>query len=273
MPNWFMNKITLLNMSKDENKITQMLKDIKNEDALKKLGAEIDSMPEDELVTTYPTIDFNKVIPMPEALAIESGSSSENGLNWWLYANRRTIPAAERMEPELSDEDYKKVLEFPKWTKYEKVAEDELNKIISYGKDPKIVDIGTKAAHNIIEYNAPTWYEWRYDNWGTKWNANETQFTKSPNEIMFTTAWSPVIPIACELSRKYTDVLVTIAGADESFPEICEPIMFLNGEEIESISEVDNPEQFWADIWGYDDEQMIDIAGWTEAYDTGESEE
>ena len=47
-------------------------------------------------------------------------------------------------------------------------------------------------------YGSPSWYEWRIDNWGTKWDVNGFElFEIDGNTIrlQFDTAWSPPIEI------------------------------------------------------------------------------
>ena len=50
------------------------------------------------------------------------------------------------------------------------------------------------------------WYEWRCDNWGTKWEACDIKITQDYTdflEVTFNTAWSPPEPIADVLREKY----------------------------------------------------------------------
>ena len=51
----------------------------------------------------------------------------------------------------------------------------------------------------------PVWYDWRVDNWGTKWDVcdieitSDIEFSKDPDTAWFTfncwTAWGPPIPV------------------------------------------------------------------------------
>lgn len=51
------------------------------------------------------------------------------------------------------------------------------------------------------------WYDWRIENWGTKWEADcaTVSFTNDEKyplvEITFNTAWSPSIPLTIKLSE------------------------------------------------------------------------
>ena len=108
MPNYVMNKITIVDLvNLSEAKVTEILKAIKNEEILKRnYSDDMASLSEDELVRKHPTIDFEKVVPMPESLDIECGSRTMQGLDWWIWKNNRALPVSERSEPALSDEDY-----------------------------------------------------------------------------------------------------------------------------------------------------------------------
>ena len=259
MPNYVMNKITIVDVvNQSEEKITEILKAIKNEGILNRnYSDDVATLSEDELVRKHPTIDFEKIVPMPESLNIECGSRTMQGLDWWMWKNNRTLPASERSEPTLSDEDYKKVLSFPRWSVKSKYTKEEIKEL---EENEQTRELGTKAAHNIIEHGAPTWYEWRNRYWDTKWNVCDEGLSEGPHEIRFTTAWSPVYAIAGALSEKYPGVLFTIEGADEFCPSVFDKVMYLNGEEVAEIDGGDDPDT-WSEIWGYDDDEMDEDDG------------
>jgi hypothetical protein len=59
---------------------------------------------------------------------------------------------------------------------------------------------------NIEKYGYADWYDWRWDNWGTKWDAYDcyvNELLKDYCSISFDTAWSPPIPYYLALSKKY----------------------------------------------------------------------
>lgn len=37
------------------------------------------------------------------------------------------------------------------------------------------------------------WYDWSWENWGTKWGTYDNEFCKTENRYTFTTAWSPLL--------------------------------------------------------------------------------
>jgi hypothetical protein len=50
----------------------------------------------------------------------------------------------------------------------------------------------TEHERRIKEYGATNWYDWSYENWGTKWNAYEVKFTAHEDEklvLSVNTAW------------------------------------------------------------------------------------
>lgn len=60
-------------------------------------------------------------------------------------------------------------------------------------------------AQNKQKYGYETWYDWCIANWGTKWNAMNTQILDSPADlcIAFDTAWNPAIPIYQQLFKAF----------------------------------------------------------------------
>jgi len=65
------------------------------------------------------------------------------------------------------------------------------------------------------KYEVQGWYEWRLENWGTKWDVYETQCTRinaNTLQLYFYTAWSPPIPVfdklvdmGFEVNARYLD--------------------------------------------------------------------
>jgi hypothetical protein len=51
-------------------------------------------------------------------------------------------------------------------------------------------------------FDGGDWYDWRLDNWGTKWDIYETHCTRidaNTLQLNFLTAWSPPIPVFAKL--------------------------------------------------------------------------
>ena len=104
------------------------------------------------------------------------------------------------------------------------------NRVILSHDDSQQIDMiynvmnteGTELCHHLIpeprdDENEPTsgWYEWRLENWGTKWDVYETQCTRinaNTLQLYFYTAWSPPIPVfdklvdmGFEINARYLD--------------------------------------------------------------------
>ena len=72
----------------------------------------------------------------------------------------------------------------------------DFNKIIPC---PPQVYMGSLFADHESRFGENTWYEWNKKNWGTKWNAYDTEF--DGNCVRFTTAWCPPNPIIVAIAN------------------------------------------------------------------------
>jgi hypothetical protein len=52
------------------------------------------------------------------------------------------------------------------------------------------------------------WYNWRVENWGTKWNGYDGRITDDGSTFTFDTAWSPPLPIIKKLAELTGETLV-----------------------------------------------------------------
>lgn len=138
--------------------------------------------------------DFNRIIPMPESLAIESGSHTDDALEYYMAMT------------------YGRYL-----YEYREKAKEVINRCEEKYKDSldELLKLGETAKNNIDQYGNKDWYGWRIDNWGTKWNAYDIEETDSC--IRFDTAWSFPEPIIRKLAEIAIAHRVTISGiwADE----------------------------------------------------------
>ena len=58
------------------------------------------------------------------------------------------------------------------------------------------------------------WYDWSWNNWGTKWNAYEEEYDGG-NTISFLTAWAPPHEVIEALSEQFPGVYFTHRWAEE----------------------------------------------------------
>ena len=166
-----------LHLSGDQNRIDELLESIKGEESV---------------------IDFNRIIPMPESLNIESGSRTNNGLKTY-----KDFVAVYTMDGTLE----KDLLNIPK------ESEENFLKMRS-DIDHDTWELGRTAFQNEQKYGAADWYQFHNEFWGSKWDAWDS-FLSEDNTIEFYTAWSRVMPIVQKLAENYPDITFEYSWADE----------------------------------------------------------
>lgn len=76
------------------------------------------------------------------------------------------------------------------------------------------------------------WYEWNVANWGTKWNAYDSEVTVGV--VKFDTAWSHPIPVIDALSKVHPDETFEVKFADEDLGQNLGEYKVRNGALVES---------------------------------------
>lgn len=199
MPNHVTNVVRLQG---DEDKIHEILEAIKNDEH--GIG----------------TIDFDKIIPMPESLNIEAGSKIYDALKAYQefvseYMSKHDIIQIDASAiPKVSEDAFLK--------DRKDIEEDEWN-------------LGKQAYENQAKYGTPTWFEWRINCWDTKWNAygfDDPQNRKT-NEIRFNTAWSAPHTVLEKLSELYPKIQIEHSWADEDIGQNCGRRSYSEGERCE----------------------------------------
>jgi len=158
------------------------------------------------------TIDFNKIIPMPECLNIDETSLGDKGMKY-LY-----LSATEDLFRGKEIEEIK-------------------NRLIQRKQFEEAVELGKKYLLNIANTGSKTWYGWARKNWGTKWNALGPSVI-SENCIEFDTAWDGVVALIEKLSAIFPDVVFEYKYADEDTGCNCGYGIIKNG-----VSEMVFPEK------------------------------
>ena len=158
------------------------------------------------------TVDFNKLIPMPESLKIECGSRGEEG--------------------------FKLYKDFLKWKENQHLKGNQEDALRDYvkqiGADYDVVMLGKQYCENLVNYGATTWYDWSIAHWGTKWNAYDCQeIDHDAMYLQFNTAWSCILPIMKELSKRFPNVSISYSWADEDIGNNVGPVVLLGGKVIE----------------------------------------
>lgn len=117
----------------------------------------------------------------------------------------------------------------------------------------------------IKRFGAADWYEWACKNWGTKWNACDSEPAEMGERngmttatLRFETAWSCAVPVLEEVSRNFPNVTVEVMFADEDWSYNCGTFELRNGELVdEYIPEGGSREakKIATEMWGnFEDE-------------------
>lgn len=112
----------------------------------------------------------------------------------------------------------------------------------------------------MLRFGYPSWYEWRREHWGTKWNASD--ISPIENGVVFDTAWSAPHPILRRLAKCFPDVRITHRWADEDTGYNCGECVYHNGTTDETIPEGGSYEAYEIafDLWPWrkDDYELVD---------------
>lgn len=159
---------------------------------------------------TRNSIDFEKLIPMPEALNVESGSRSHKALELYksFMAEVKIMTMMDITGSIPADKYQEAIGEILK--KYEGLSDG----------DEGLLKFGEQLFNNTQNYGASDWYEWCPRHWGTKWNSygyDSDAFHDADNQIEFLTAWNSVPPIMERLSEMFPDAEISYRWADEDF--------------------------------------------------------
>lgn len=146
--------------------------------------------------------------------------------------------------------DFEKILPFPKciaetkhlWSlnadKKLNVSIEDLHKLIKEAEQ-----------NNLKECGFESWYDWSVEHWGTKWNSDSCNITKSG--MGFMTAWSPPCPVIIELAKKLQCDLRLIYIEEGEF--YCgELIAGADGSSIDNCYKIEDAPQDLLDELGYE---------------------
>ena len=185
MPNNTTNILVIYNEDSDLNLINKVL-------TMSELG---------DLV-----FDFNKIIPMPPELNVESSSRGNEA-----YACLHG-----------TDEDLKYYFDMD-WVDNYITSREDLTTFLEK-RSPKLDtdelswrQMGDRYESNMTKYGHKTWYSWCCDKWGTKWNSYNMGVISEcdPFEITFETAWSAPTPIYEALQEMFPELTIEAFWSDE----------------------------------------------------------
>lgn len=211
MPNWVRNRLII--ESQDFEKIIKSVVNKDNE------------------------FDFEKIIPMPQSIKITSGSITNDCVNLYMNSirgtdeyvkNFKTLQKCKYAVKNLTDDEASKMIE-----KYigDNVFFDSDKKL---NNKEDVLNFGKQIISNYQKYGFADWYSWSIFNWGTKWNASETNILG--DTISFETPWSCPINVITKLSSKYPDTQFILEFAEEQMSINCGSIKFQNGVIVDVIT-------------------------------------
>lgn len=130
----------------------------------------------------------------------------------------------------------------------------DFNKVVPM---PENIFKGSLGNAEREKYGKNNWYDWSWENWGTKWNAYET-YIDGDGTLCFWTAWSAPIPVIDALAKKYPDVDIHHEWADEDLGQNCGTCDYHNGEVIEEYEPQTYQEgmKLALSVWGYSPEDV-----------------
>lgn len=187
--------------------------------------------------------DFNTIIPMPESLNIESGSSSELSYDYICYLKFK------KMTDNLTRlyQRYANQYEANKENLTDIGFEEYLQKNCYLN-----LSLGEQVYKNINQYGYKDWYDWSRKVWGTKWNAMVAEKINE-NEIDFDTAWTAPFPVMMKLSAMFPTITIHHLWADEDIGANTGEQTYLAGEIIEpdTVAEFSSEAyQIYEKCWG-----------------------
>ena len=211
------------------------------------------------------TIDFNKIIPMPESLDIESGTRTDHGIELCLTAANPLVDYFG--DKKMSPDDFTALLARANRGKMfgsyrSSLSKEEIERITEHDSAESLMKVGSQALQNVVLFGSPDWYDWRCRNWGTKWNAYDiAAFDEDSDKINFETAWSAPHPILEKLSQMFPEVCISHYWADEDIGSNCGWAEYEGGEQIRGNDSMNDAEatEFAAQQWDYDIEKDLEM--------------
>lgn len=201
MPNWVRNEINLIGSDKD---VASLLAFVKTDEC---------------------DFDFDRILPMPEELNIDEGSTAE-----------KAVACAEARKAGK-----KTCIKLDEWSLKERSFDEW-------------ADLGDKYLRNKKKYGARSWYDWRMSNWGTKWLPSNVHIRN--NTVSFETAWSFPDGIYQRLAELYPNVTIEVDFADEDLGNNCGMAEYNDCDPGNNWVEYIDSLEFACSVWDYDYEEI-----------------
>lgn len=163
----------------------------------------------------FRNIDFDKILPCPKELDIESGSLGST--------------AFEALFDESQTDDITRLL----YGSRDSRSLFMLDRILKMTIEDRVkhIEAGLKYYHNIKKYGYPTWYEWNRAHWGTKWNAyGQPDRRNTESTIYFQTAYRSPVELIRKMSEMFPGVTIMLTYADEDASSNTGIVSIANGQ-------------------------------------------
>lgn len=202
-------------------------------------------------------VDFNRLVPMPEELKVEESSKGCDGLTLIVAKTDPTVAAyGKKSEKRVRITNtnkglYERIMCMPYDPERISIA---LSREDTEEKRAEAIELGNRLIENYKKYGHSSWYGWRIDHWGTKWNSNNTVIDAERKTIEFDTAWDAPEPLFHLISEK-TDAKIAFLYADEDignnqgYSLWCKGHCDFKGKFIDGSEDA---KKLACDVWGYD---------------------
>lgn len=188
--------------------------------------------------------DFNRIVPIPLLLE-ETVSGSDSYHFEQLYKQKMT---------------YREMLNHPPCYS----TKDETGNTVYAPTETSKAEWPSKLRKYYLcckLYGYTTWYEWRIDNWGCKWNASQFELIDDGSWCRFETPWAHPFPLIKALSKAYPDAVINACFADENIGCNSGRYIIQNGEylvpdDVEELSREAYEIAF--ELWGCSDDYRWD---------------
>ena len=217
-------------------------------------------------VTGRGTIDFNKVIPMPEVLYdVEEGSTKTYGMALVIHFSNPLNEQTNERVKKMSPSDFEYYVSLYKNENYFRevkttLTPEEMERMTRFMSLDGLISIGLKALENLKKYGATSWYHWACENWGTNWNSYDNY--SDGNLIAFNTAWSAPHPVIEKIAEMFPSVEIIHRWADEDRGRNCGKMTYKNGRCVKGFTDkdmfMDDAVTYAEAIWGHTDDNTED---------------
>lgn len=100
------------------------------------------------------------------------------------------------------------------------------------------------------KYGIVGWYDWRCNNWGTKWEVGNVDIYE--DSIEFQTAWGVAEPVVRRWSEMFPNTEFDVRYADEDIGHNCGTFTYSNGK---LTNYVEGTAEFARELWGIEEEE------------------